>query len=127
MKTRYAVALSVFIGIAIGAVGVEGIRAQARPPVYYIIETEVSNLDAYLKEYAPRVEANIRAFGGRILAAGTKVATIEGEPPKPRVAIVVWENIDKVQTWRDSAEFKEIRILGDKYAKFRAFTVEGLP
>ena len=127
MKTRYAVALSVFIGIAIGAVGVEGIRAQARPPVYYIIETEVTNLDAYLKEYAPRVEANIRAFGGRILAAGTKVASVEGEPPKPRVAIVVWDDIENVQTWRDSAQFKEIRVLGDKVAKFRAFPVEGLP
>ena len=127
MKTRWVVAISMLVGIVVGAIAVEGIRAQAGAPVYYIVETEVTNLDGYLKDYVPRVEATIKASGGRILAAGTKVASVEGEPPKPRVAIVVWENIDKVQTWRDSAEFKEIRILGDKYAKFRAFTVEGLP
>jgi uncharacterized protein (DUF1330 family) len=114
------------IGVAIGAVGVEGIRAQAGAPVYYIVETEVTNLDGYLKEYVPRVEASIKAFGGRILASGTKVANVEGDPPKPRVAIFVWDDVENIQTWRDSAQFKETRILGDKYAKFRAFTVEGL-
>jgi uncharacterized protein (DUF1330 family) len=127
MKTRYAVASAMLIGVAIGAVAVEGIRAQAGAPVYYIVETEVTNLDGYLKEYVPRVEASIKAFGGRILASGTKVAMVEGDPPKPRVAIVVWDDVENIQTWRDSAQFKETRILGDKYAKFRAFTVEGLP
>jgi len=127
MKTRYAVACSLLIGIAIGAAAVESIRAQAGAPVYYVVETEVTNLDGYLKEYLPRVEATIKASGGRILASGTKVANVEGEPPKPRVAIVVWDDIENVQTWRDSAAFKELRILGDKVAKFRAFTVEGLP
>ena len=28
---------------------------------------------------------------------------------------------------RGSAEWKELRKIGEKYAKFRAFTVEGLP
>jgi uncharacterized protein (DUF1330 family) len=127
MKTRWVVAISMLVGIVVGAIAVEGIRAQAGAPVYYIVETEVTNLDGYLKDYVPRVEATIKASGGRILAAGTKVASVEGEPPKPRVAIVVWDDIENVQTWRDSAQFKEIRVLGDKVAKFRAFTVEGLP
>jgi uncharacterized protein (DUF1330 family) len=127
MKTRYTVALSMLAGIGLGAVAVQGIHAQARPPVYYIAEIEVTNLDGYLKEYVPRDQANIKAFGGRILAAGTKVATIEGDPPKSRVAVLAWDSIEKIQTWRDSAQAKEIRAVGHKYAKFRAFTVEGLP
>jgi hypothetical protein len=32
-----------------------------------------------------------------------------------------------VQTWRSSDSFKEARKVGDKYAKFRAFAIEGLP
>lgn len=127
MKTRHAVILSLLAGLAVGAIAVESIRAQAGTPVYYIVETEVTNLDGYLKDYLPRAEANIKKFGGRILASGTKVAGVEGEAPKPRVAIVVWDDIENVQTWRDSAQFKELRIAGDKVAKFRAFTVEGLP
>jgi uncharacterized protein (DUF1330 family) len=127
MKTWVSVALSMLAGIGLGAVGVAGIHAQARPPIYYVAEIEVTNLDGYLKDYVPRDQANIKAFGGRILAAGTKVATIEGEPPKSRVAVLAWDSIEKIQTWRDSAQAKEIRAMGHKYAKFRAFTVEGLP
>jgi uncharacterized protein (DUF1330 family) len=126
MKTRSTVGLSMLVGIGLGAAAIEGIHAQARPPVYYVAEIEVTNLDGYLKEYVPRDQANIKAFGGRILAAGTKVATIEGDPPKSRVTVLVWDNIEKIQTWRDSAQAKDIRALGHKYAKFRAFTVEGL-
>ena len=127
MKTRFAVALSMLAGIALGAAAVRGLHAQARIPTYYIAEIEVTNLDGYVKEYEPRVHANIKAFGGRILAAGTKVATMDGDPPQSRVTVLVWNSIEQVQTWRDSAEFKEIRAVGQRYAKFRAFTVEGLP
>jgi len=127
MKTRYAVALAMLAGIGLGAVAVQGLHAQLRVPTYYIAEIEVTNLDGYLKEYEPRAQANIKASGGRILAAGTKVATMDGDPPRSRVTLVVFDSIEKVQTWRDSAEFKDIRAVGDKYAKFRAFTVEGLP
>jgi uncharacterized protein (DUF1330 family) len=127
MKARYTVALSMLAGIGLGAAAVQGLHAQARAPTYYIAEIEVTNLDGYLKEYEPRAQANIKAFGGRILAAGTKVATMDGDPPQSRVTLLVWDSIEGIQTWRDSAEFKEIRAVGQKYAKFRAFTVEGLP
>ena len=127
MQTRYTVALSMLAGIGLGAVAAQGLHAQAKPPTYYIAEIEVTNLDGYLKEYLPRDEANIKAFGGRILATGTRVATIEGEPPKSRVLLLHFEGVEKVQTWRNSTAAKEIRALGHKYAKFRSFMVEGLP
>ena len=127
MKTQYMVTLAVVAGFGLGAVAVQGIHAQAKPPVYYIAEIEVTNLDAYTKEYAPKAQALIKASGGRLLAAGQKVTAIEGAPPKPRVAVQVWDSLEKIRAWRDSAEYKELRKIGDKYAKFRAFAVEGLP
>ena len=128
MRTRYAVALSMLAGIGLGAAAVGHIYAQTKPqpPTYYIAEIEVTDLEGYLKEFVPRAEANVRAFGGRILAAGTKVGTIEGEPPKSRVVLLRFDGIEKVQFWRNSQEAKEIRAIGHKYAKFRTFTVEGL-
>jgi uncharacterized protein (DUF1330 family) len=69
----------------------------------------------------------IKKHGGRFLAAGEKVTAIEGAPPKTRVALQVWDSMEKIQAWRNSAELKELRKVGDKYAKFRAYTVEGLP
>ena len=97
------------VGIALGAIAVQSINAQAEPPIYYVAEIDVTNLDGYLKDYVPRDQANVKAYGGRILAAGTKVATIEGDPPKSRVAVQVWDSIESFQTWRDSAEAKAIR------------------
>ncbi len=127
MKTQYMVTLAVVVGFALGAVAVQGLHAQAKPPVYYIAEIDVTNLDPYTKEYAPKAQALIKVSGGRILAAGQKVTAIEGAPPKPRVVVQVWDSMEKIKAWRGSAEFKELRKIGDKYAKFRTFTVEGLP
>src|SRR6266705_3530923 len=91
MRTRYAVALAVVIGFGLGAVTAQTLHAQAKPPIYYIAETDVTNLDAYTKEYAPKAQALIKASGGRLLAAGQKVTSIEGQPAKPRVAVQVWD------------------------------------
>ncbi len=127
MKTQYTVTLAMLAGIAVGAAAVQGLHAQAKPPIYYISEINVTNLDAYLKEYAPKAQALIKASGGRFLAAGQNVTSIEGAPPTQRVAIQVWDSMEKIQAWRNSAEYKDLRKTGDQYAKFRAFTVEGLP
>jgi uncharacterized protein (DUF1330 family) len=127
MRTHYTVTLAMLAGFGLGAVAVQGLHAQAKPPVYYISEIEPTNLDAYTKEYAPKVQAVIKAAGGRFLAAGQKVTAIEGEPPKPRVAVIVWDSAEQIQAWRNSAAFKELLPNRDKMAKFRAFSIEGLP
>jgi len=127
MKTHYTVALSMIAGAALGAAAIQGLHAQAKPPVYSVAEITVTNLDAYVKEYAPLAQAGIKNSGGKILAAGQDVTSVEGAPPTNRVAIQQWESLEKLQAWRNSAEFKKAREIGDKYAKFRTFTVEGLP
>ena len=132
MKTRYTVALSMIAGAALGGVAIQGLHAQAKPPVYYIAEIDVTNPDAYGKEYAPKAQAIIKASGGRLVAiggaagAGAKSLTVfDGEAPK-RVAIQVWDSMEKIKAWRANPEYIELRKIGDKYAKFRSFAVEGL-
>ena len=126
MKTGYAITLAMVAGFGLGAVTVHGLRAQAKPPVYAIAEIDVTDIDAYMKEYVPKVRPTIIAAGGRPLAAST-VTPVEGEAPKSRVAISQWDSLEKYQAWRNSSEYKEARKIGDKYAKFRSFVVDGLP
>jgi uncharacterized protein (DUF1330 family) len=131
MKTRYTVALSMLAGAALGAAAIQGLHAQAKPPVYVVAEIDVTNPDAYGKEYAPKAQAIIKAAGGRFLAiggaaAGAKVTAFDGEPPK-RVVVQAWDSMDKIQAWRANPEYIEARKIGEKYAKFRSFAVEGLP
>jgi uncharacterized protein (DUF1330 family) len=127
MKAHHRTATAILTGIAIGAAAVQAIHAEAKLPAYAIAEVDVTDLDAYQKEYVPVVQASIKAAGGRLLAAGQNVIVFEGAPPARRVTINQFDSLQAVQDWRNSARYKEARVIGDKYAKFRAFAVEGLP
>ena len=41
MKTHYAVTLAMFAGFGLGAVAVQGLHAQAKPPVYQVVEIDM--------------------------------------------------------------------------------------
>lgn len=101
-------------------------RAQAKPPVYYIAEVDVRDADGYGKEYVPRARSIILAAGGRYLAAGS-ATPLAGDPPKARVAILVWDNMEQLQKWFNSPEYRETRKIGEKYATYRNFAIPGLP
>ena len=127
MKRFLAPGLALLAGVAIGASAVQGLHAQAKPPVYFIAEIDVSNPDAYAKEYAPKAQAMIKAAGGRFLAIGVgpKVTTFEGDPPK-RLVLQVWDSMDKIQAWRNNPDYQALRKIGEQYAKFRSFAIEGM-
>jgi uncharacterized protein (DUF1330 family) len=127
MRTRCIVALSLVTGVAIGGAAIQGLHAQAKPPVYTVTEINVTDVDAYTKEFVPLMRANIQKSGGKILGSSQNVITLEGAPQKSRVAIQLWDSMEQLQAYRDSAEFKQIRKIGEKYVTFRAFVVEGLP
>jgi uncharacterized protein (DUF1330 family) len=127
MKTHYAVAMAI-ASFGLGAAAVQSLHAQARPPIYQVTEIDVprDNVDAYLKEYAPKAQAIIKAHGGRSLAATQNVTGVEGDGPKSRVAITVWDSPEKFNAYRNAADFKDLRAnVGNKLAKYRSFTVEG--
>jgi uncharacterized protein (DUF1330 family) len=126
MKTQYTLALTLLAGVALGALAVQGLHAQAKPPIYYIGEIDVTNPDAYAKEYLPGARKMITANGGRYIAAG-KATPIEGAPPAARVVVLAFDSMEKIQAWHNSADYKENRKIGDKYAKFRSYAVEGMP
>ncbi len=114
MKTHYTVTLAMVAGFGLGAVAVQG-----------------PDPDAYAKEYAPKAQALIKAAGGRLVAIGgaasaAKVIAFDGEAPK-RAVVQVWDSMEKIQAWRANPEYIELRKIGDKYAKFRSFAVEGVP
>jgi uncharacterized protein (DUF1330 family) len=92
-----------------------------------VAEIDVSNLDAYTKEYAPKAQASIKAHGGRLIAVGQNAMGFDGAPPAKRVAIQQWESLEKIKAWHSSAEYKQAREIGDKYAKFRSWAIEGVP
>ncbi len=126
MKTNYKIAIALIAGAAIGGAAIQGLHAQAKPLVYTVTEIDVTNVDAFMKEYVPIVQPIIKKGGGKLLAASLKVTAMAGTAPK-RVAINVWDSLETAQAMYNSAEYKAAQAIGDKYATFRRFAVEGVP
>jgi uncharacterized protein (DUF1330 family) len=124
MKAGYTVAL--FAGFGLGAFALQGLHAQTKLPVYSVAEIDIVDQAAY-SNYVTKAQAAIKAAGGRILAAGGKITTVEGEPPKSRVVIQQWDSLEKFEAYRVSAAFKDLPPTREKVAKFRTFVVEGVP
>jgi uncharacterized protein (DUF1330 family) len=132
MQIHWKVSLAMLTGAVLGGAVVQGLHAQAKPPVYFVGEIDVTNPDGFAKEYLPKARALIKAHGGRLVAAGgaagtgAEVVAIDGEAPK-RVVIYMYDNIDAVHAWRNDPEYEQVRKVGEKYATYRTFAVEGLP
>ena len=126
MKAQYAVTLALFTGIGFGAVAVQGLHAQAKPSAYVVAEIDVMNQDRYAKEYLPPSSKALLDGGAKYLARGSRTAAIKGEPPK-RIVLLAFENLEKAQAAFASPAYQEAVKVGEQYAKFRIYAVEGAP
>ncbi|MGE5539036.1 MAG: DUF1330 domain-containing protein [Gemmatimonas sp.] len=126
MRTWSAVTLAMLAGVAIGAAAVEQLHAQATPPAYVISEIELTNADAYAKEYVPLAQKALRDSGQKVLASGGRTASLSGEPPRARVVVSMFDNLDKARAAYTSPEYLAARKVGDQYGRLRIFAVEGV-
>jgi len=126
MKTQYVIALSAAAGIVVGAAAVQTLHAQAKAPGYIVAEIDVSNVDGYTKEFLSKAGPALDAAGAKFLARGGKNEAIDGPPPSKRVIISQFESLEKAVAAYKSPAYLEARKIGDKYAKFRIFAVEGV-
>jgi uncharacterized protein (DUF1330 family) len=131
MKQHFGVGVGMLAGTLIGAAAVSGLHAQAKPPVYLITEIDVTNPDAYAKEFAPKAQATIKAAGCRFMAIGgvagvgaKPVTALQGTPPK-RVTIQAWDSYEALKAWYNGADYQAALKIGEKYATFRRFAIEG--
>jgi len=129
MKTAYIVSLSVLAGTVIGAAAIQGLHAQAKPPVYAIsVIDEVIDQSANAansgrsNEVAAAVFANT---GGRLLVRTNKITGLDGTAPQ-RVIVAVFESAEKAQAWYNSADQKKVNDIRMKTTKSRVFLAEGM-
>ena len=125
MKT-YKVGLGMLASFALGAGIVEGLHAQASPPAYVISEIDVTNADAYAKEYVPLANKALADSGQKRLVSGGKTIALSGTPPAARVVVSMFESLEKAKAAYSSPAYLEARKIGDQYGKLRIFAVEGI-
>ena len=131
MRQYIGLGVGLLAGAVVGAAGVTGLHAQSKAPVFLVTEIDVTNPDAYGKEFAPKAQATIKAAGGKFIVIGgaggasaKPITAIEGTPPK-RVAIQAWDSLEALNNWYKSADYQEALKMGQKYATFRRYAVEG--
>ena len=126
MHTKYyKVALAMAAGISLGAAAVEGLHAQAKRAGYVVAEIDMNDQDGYMKEFLPPAVKAIEEAGRKYVVRGGKTVSLQGEAPPSRVVILRFESMDKAQAWYNSAGRKDSQAIGEKYATFRVFLVEG--
>src|SRR5215472_18623886 len=95
MKTRYAVALSMVAGVALGAAAIQGLHAQAQPKAYLVTESEILDRSA-VESYGPALASAMQAAGGHWVGGASgptdKITAVIGDPPK-RYGVTEFENI----------------------------------
>jgi uncharacterized protein (DUF1330 family) len=126
MRTTRVIAFSIVAGIILGAGLVEALHAQSKPLAYVVGEINVTDPEGFAREFSPLArKALAEAPGYRALVLGGKTVAIEGSAPNARVIINVFDNLDAAVQAYNSADFKAAKTIGDKYATFRTYAVEG--
>jgi uncharacterized protein (DUF1330 family) len=127
MKINYKLALTLLAGVALGAAAIQALHAQAKPPVYAIIEVnEITDAAAYSAvTQRPTTATAATAQGARYLARGGKITALDGTPPQ-RFVIIAFDSVEKAKAWNDSPDQKAIVAIRNKAAKARSFVVDGL-
>lgn len=112
MKIGYVMTL--LAGVAIGAIGLEGLHAQgAKKKAYSVSELEITDPSAQAA-YLPGARKALEAAHGRPLRTTTgRVVQIDGAAPPKNVAISEWDSLDdavafyKSKAWTDLAPQRE--------------------
>src|SRR6516164_8796501 len=124
MNARYLMTL--LAGIAIGAIGLQGLHAQgAKLKAYSVSQSEVLDASA-LAAYLPAARKSIEAAHGRALrTAAGRVVQIEGGPAPKSVGIVEWDSLDDAVAFYKSKAYTDLAPQRDKAVKVvRRFVVE---
>jgi len=128
VKTQYTMALAMLAGIALGGAAIQGLHAQAKPPVLIVTEiNEVTNAEGFKAVTQRTAEGNeaLKQLGGRYIARTEKITAIDGDPPK-RLIIYAFDSAEKAQAYHNSRSEKERNENRTKNTKSRSFMVEGM-
>ena len=112
MSTKSKIVIAGVAGVALGAMAMQALHAQAKLKAYTIAETEVTG--ALPPDYLSNIRKEIEAAHGRSLRTlNGRVVSIEGAAPPKNVAIIEWDSVDdavafyKSKAWTDSAPQRE--------------------
>jgi uncharacterized protein (DUF1330 family) len=92
-----------------------------------VAEVAVKDKEGFEQNFLKATQKDITDRGGKYLAGGyNKTVSLSGTEPPNRVVILQFANMDAVKKWRDQGAMDMENTVGNKYASFRIYGVEGV-
>lgn len=92
---------------------------------YVLVEVDIKDPERY-EDYRAMVPASLEVYGGRFLARGGEVESLEGSWDPARIVVLEFESVEQVKRWWDSEEYREARDLRQATAETKMIVVEGV-
>jgi uncharacterized protein (DUF1330 family) len=125
VRRKYRNALALAGSFVLGALSGHNLEAQATPPAYVVAEVHVKDQGKFEADFLPSAAKAVEEAGGTYVSRGGRTMALQGTPPLLRVLVMKFESLGKVQAWWNSPARKNADVVGEKYATFRVFAVEG--
>ena len=93
---------------------------------YIVGRVTITDWDAY-REYMKRTPKIIDQFGGRFVARGADIETLEGEPETRRMVIIEFPSIEKAKAFYHSDAYQNARQIRANAAEAKFVVLEGFP
>ena len=126
MRNQKVLMVCGVVSFALGVAFAGSIKAESHAAAYVISEIEVTNAEAYAKEYVPIATKALAQSGQKRLVSGGKTVSLSGPPPAGRIVVSKFDSLEQAKAAYSSPDYLEARKIGDKYGKLRIFAVEGL-
>lgn len=91
---------------------------------YMVIRAHINDAARFAR-YAEAVPALVERFGGRYLALGGAVETLEGAAETRKLVISQWPDMQTARAFWRSADYAEIKRLREGAAEVEVVLVEG--
>ena len=92
---------------------------------YVVVEIEVLDNERY-ETYKQLAPPSIAQYGGRYVARGGQVETLEGTWSPKRLVILEFPSVDRAKAWWNSAEYAQAKALRQAVAHTQMIVVAGL-
>ncbi|HLI89943.1 MAG TPA: DUF1330 domain-containing protein [Ktedonobacteraceae bacterium] len=92
--------------------------------VYIIADNEVTDPETY-REYAQRTSATVAQYGGKFLARGGQVETLEGGWKPGRFVILEFPSVERARAWYDGPEYSALKAMRRRASHSRLVLVHG--
>jgi len=92
---------------------------------FVIVEIEVRDPEDY-ENYKSLVPASVEAYGGRFLARGGTIESLEGDWAPERIVVLEFPSLERARQWWASPEYSDAKAIRMRAARSRMIATEGV-